>query len=81
MPKKIIHVAQDAIRRNTKEGTNDPAIIIRDYKGATRAHEVDLVLPDGRAIGCMVYRPHDPRPCGARRWIELDTEVCHAVPR
>lgn len=78
--KQIIHVAQDAIRRNAKDGTNDPAIIIRDYKGSTRHHEVELMTPDGRVVAKMVYSPHKPLDCGARLWIELDTDVCSAVP-
>jgi hypothetical protein len=77
--KQILHVAQDAIRRNTKEGTNDPAIIVRDYKGAERAHEVALMV-EGREVGRFVYRPHKPLSCGARLWLEVDTHLLTLVP-
>ncbi len=77
--KQIIHVAQDAIRRNAKNGTNDPAIIIRDYRGVERANEINLVLIDGTVVGKFVYRPHSPLSCGARLWLELDTSVCTAA--
>lgn len=74
--KKIIHVAQDAIRRNMKTGGNEPALIVRDYRGAERYHELQLVV-DGKVIGTFKYQPHDPLPCGARVWLELDSEICH----
>lgn len=77
--KQILHVAQDAIRKNAKHGTNDPAIIIRDYKGGERAHEAALVV-DGREVGRFVYRPHKPLGCGARLWLQVDTDVCQIIP-
>lgn len=77
--KQIVHVAQDAIRKNTKEGTNDPAIIVRDYKGVERANEVELRDIRGNVLAKFVYRPHEPLSCGARLWLELDTDVCVAV--
>lgn len=81
MAKHIIHVAQDAIRKNTKEGTIDPPLIIRNYKGSTRHHEIDLVLADGTIVGSFIYSPHDPLSCGARVWLTLDDKVCKAVPK
>jgi hypothetical protein len=76
--KQILHVAQDAIRKNAKHGTNEPAIIIRDYKDGKRVHEAALVV-DGREVGRFVYRPHKPLSCGARLWLEVDTDVCQIV--
>lgn len=81
MRKQIIHVAQDAIRRNTKEGTNDPAIILRDGSTPSRHHSLDLVLNDGTVVGTFVYQPHDPLSCGARVWLALEPGVVRAVPR
>ena len=80
MTKQIIHVAQQAIQKNRRDGTDDPAIIIRTGSKSQRVHELDLVV-DGKVIGQMVYRPHDPLSCGARLWLELDTDVCRAVPK
>jgi hypothetical protein len=71
--KQILHVAQCVIASNRKNGTNEPAIIVRNYKGAKRAHEVELVH-DGNVVGRFVYRPHDPLPCGARLWFESNSE-------
>jgi hypothetical protein len=77
--KQILHVAQDAIRKNAKHGTNDPAIIIRNYKSGQRTHEAALMV-DGREVGRFVYRPHKPLGCGARLWLEVDTDVCEIIP-
>lgn len=78
--KQILHVGRQTIASNARHGTNEPAIICRTYKGAERHHEVEFVTKDGTVVGKMVYRPHDPLPCGARLWIELDTDVCEARP-
>lgn len=80
MAKQIIHVAQQAIQKNRRDGTDEPAIIIRTGSKSQRVHELDLVV-DGKVIGQMVYRPNDPLSCGARLWLELDTDICQAVPK
>lgn len=53
-----------------KDGGNRPAIIVRNYKGATRHHEVDL--GNGTKI---VHRQNNPLSCGARVWIETENQV------
>lgn len=75
--KQIIHVAQEAIRKNDAE---HPPIIVRDYKGTARYNEVELTLADGMVVGKFVYRPSEPLSCGARLWLELNTDVCTARP-
>ncbi len=71
--KTILHVCQQTIRRNRKNGTNDPPIIIRTYKGASRAHTVKINGP------CeLKHSPHKPLKCGARVWIETEAEVIGA---
>ncbi len=78
--KQIVHVAQDAIRRNAKNGTADPAIIVRDGGSSSRHHEVEVVLNDGTVVGKFVYQPHDPLACGARLWFEVNKEVARVQP-
>jgi len=73
--KKIIHVNQHKIRKNTKEGTDEPVLTIKTYKSNEYAHEAIMKTKDGVIIGKVVYRPHKPLSCGARVWIELDTDV------
>jgi hypothetical protein len=68
----IIHVAQDAIRKNAKHGTDDPAIIVRENsRKSARHHQVELRDEAGRLLGTFKYQPHEPLRCGARVWLEL----------
>lgn len=71
----IIHVAQAAIVKNRKEGTNDPAIIVRSGGKSARHHEVELRAADGTLVGTFIYSPHKPLPCGARLWLSLEPGV------
>ena len=72
--KKIIHVNQHKIRKNTKNHTSEPVLTIKTYKENLYAHEAVLKAKDGKEIGRVVYRPHKPLSCGARVWIEFQTE-------
>lgn len=73
--KKIIHVNQHKIRYNTKNGTDDPVLTVKTYKENNYAHEAVLKTKDGEEIARVIYRPHKPLSCGARVWVEIDTEV------
>lgn len=71
--KKIIHVNQNVIKRNTKHGTDEPCLTVKTYKKNQYAHEA-ILKKDGVVIGKVVYNPHKPLSCGARVWIEFDTD-------
>jgi len=58
------------IRSNKKNGTNDPVITVKTYKSNTYGHEVDIL-----GNSKVVYSPDKPLSCGARVWIETDSEV------
>ena len=68
--KKRIHINQHNIKFNQKHGTNKPVITVKTYKDNTYAHEVDIL--GGSKV---IYRPSKPLSCGARVWIETDSEV------
>ena len=68
--KTIIHVNQHVIKANAKNGTNDPAITVKDYLSTRYAHRVVVNGPSE-----IVYTPHDPLSCGARCWIETQAPV------
>ena len=68
--KKRIHVNQHNIKFNQKYGTNKPVITVKTYKNNNYAHEV-AILGESKVI----YRPDKPLSCGARVWIETDSEV------
>jgi hypothetical protein len=68
--KTIIHVNQHIIKANTKNGTNLPALTVKNYKQTINCHEVEF--PAG---GKVIHSPDKPRSCGARVWIETYGEV------
>lgn len=68
--KKIIHVNQHVIKSNTRFGDNEPAITVKTYKDNFYAHDVEILGPSE-----MIYRPHKPLNCGARLWIETESDL------
>jgi hypothetical protein len=67
--KTIIHVNRQKIAQNLKYGRNDPAIIVRNYKGSKNAHNVEVLGPS------RIIHSEKPLSCGARVWIETQAEV------
>jgi hypothetical protein len=72
--KKIIHVNQHKIRANAKNGTNDPVLTVKTYKDNNYAHEA-VILHDGVVVARVIYSKDKPLSCGARVWIETDTDI------
>ena len=68
--KTIIHVNQHKIKRNAKTGEREPVLTCKTYKSNDSAHEVMI---DGPCR--IIYRPNKPLSCGARVWIETESEV------
>jgi hypothetical protein len=72
---KRIHVDQHAIRRNKREGTNLPPISVKTYKSNDKANEVRIIDDNGNEVAKIIYSPSKPLSCGARVWIETNSEV------
>ena len=68
--KTVIHVNQHKIRSNIKNKRNDPVITVKTYKSNDNTHEVNI-NGDSR----VVYKPNDPLSCGAKVWVETESEV------
>lgn len=68
--KTIIHVNQHIIKSNRVKGENNPPLIARTYKGSKNAHEIEILGPSK-----IINSPHKPLSCGARVWIETESEV------
>lgn len=68
---KIININRNIINSNTKNGTSEPPIIVRTKtKRLGVASELTIEGP------CkIIYSPHKPLKCGARLWIETESEV------
>lgn len=72
--KTIVHVNQHVIKANAKSGDRDPVLTVKTYKDNTYAHEVEINGP------CrIIYSPDKPLSCGAKVWIETQSEVVPIV--
>jgi hypothetical protein len=72
--KTLVHVNQHVIKANSKSGARDPVLTVKTYKDNTYAHEVHINGP------CkVVYSPDKPLSCGAKVWIETQSEVIPVV--
>lgn len=71
--KKIIHVNQHVIRANKKNGSTDPVLTVKTYKDNTYAHEAVIRTKTGEEVARVVYSPDKPLSCGARVWVETET--------
>lgn len=68
--KTIVHVNQHKIKSNAKTGSREPVLTVKTYKSNRYGHEVEIKGP------CkVVYSPDKPLACGARVWIETESEV------
>ena len=68
--KTIIHVNQHVIKANLKNGANDPVLTGNTYKSNDYCHEVEILGPSR-----VIHSPNKPLSCGARVWIETESEV------
>jgi len=65
----IIHVHQQRIRDNRRDGTNLPVIRVQEGSKTTFYHEIEI------APGCKVVYRKKPLNCGARVWLEVDSYI------
>lgn len=68
--KTIVHVNQKVIKNNKKTGRTDPVLTVKTYKTNQYGSSVTIHGPSK-----IVYRPDRPLSCGARVWIETQSEV------
>ena len=68
--KTRIHVNQHKIRSNKKHNLNEPVITVKTSKSNTYASEVEIKGPSK-----VIYSPDKPLSCGAKVWIETESEV------
>ena len=68
--KKRIHVNQHIIRSNKKNDEREPVLTVKTYKSNDYCHEAIIDGPSK-----VIYSPDKPLPCGARVWIETDSEI------
>ena len=64
-----IHINQHVIRSNKKHNKREPVITCKTYKSNDYAHRVKINGPSE-----VIYSPDKPLSCGARMWIECDSD-------
>lgn len=67
---KIIHINRNIIQKNAKLGEVNPVCRVEENGAVRYCMEVIINGPSR-----MIYRPNNPRPCGAKLWIETDADV------
>ena len=73
--KTVIHVNQAIIRANKRKGEENPVLTVKTYKDNRYGHQAVILDKEGDEIARVVYRPDKPLSCGARVWIETESEV------
>ena len=68
--KTKIHINQHIIKSNHKNNKRDPVITVKTYNSNNYGHQVDILGPSK-----VIYSPDKPLSCGAKVWIETDSEV------
>jgi Tfp pilus assembly ATPase PilU len=67
---KRIHVHQQIVRTNVKQGTDTPSVTVQWRGKSYKARDV-IVRGESR----VMQRMHAPLSCGARIWIETTEEI------
>lgn len=65
-----ISINRHRLRSNQETGAKEPVIRICSDSGAVHTREAHI-----KGESRVVYRPEGPQTCGARAWIETDSEV------
>ena len=73
--KTVIHVNQHVIKKNVRDGSQEPVLTVKTYKQNVYGHEAILFDAEGREVARVIYRPEKPLSCGARVWIETHNPV------
>ena len=70
--KTYIHVNARLVRKNIDAGLEErePVLTVKTYKSNNYCNRVDINGPSR-----VVYSPDKPLGCGARVWIETESEV------
>lgn len=67
---KIIHINRNIIQQNAKNNQSLPVCRIQEGKETKYGMEVIIHGPSQ-----LVYRPDAPLACGAKLWIETESEI------
>lgn len=79
--KTVIHVNQHNIKHNSKCDLSERKSVLtcKTYKDNTCCNELVITDDNGKIIAKVIYRPDNPLSCGAKVWIESDTNNVRIV--
>lgn len=74
--KQYIHINQHEIKANIKRPVEEqkPVITCKTYKSNEYYNNVKI-MHEGVCVAEVKYSPNKPLSCGARVWVELNTDV------
>lgn len=68
--KTIIHINKNLKQSDDKHGSMRPVCRVEVEGETWYGSSVDILGPSS-----MIYKPDEPRKCGAKLWIETDSDV------
>ena len=68
--KRLIHINRNVIQHNAKYNKTLPVCRIQEGKKTRYGQEVEIHGPSK-----MVYKPESPLRCGAKLWIETESDI------
>lgn len=72
--KTRIYINKHIVKQNERSLEKLPPISISTYKGIDRAYEVEI-----KGCSKIIYNNAKPLKCGARIWIECDSNDVHKL--
>jgi hypothetical protein len=71
-PVFYVSVHSMTIRRNKKNKTHDPPILVRRGKNgkSVATHRVDILDQNGTVVASIIYAPNNPLKCGAVVYVQ-----------
>ncbi len=76
--KHRIHINKSIIASNAKHGENKPAITTKNYRENRYGYRADIHDKEGNVVASVIQADGEkvkPLSCGARVWIETESEV------
>ena len=73
--KSVIYVNERRQRSNRKNGTKDPCLAVKTYKGVAYGHEVVIVDDDGVEVARIVLRKSSGNDVVEKLWVETNLGV------
>ena len=78
MAKLRLHINQHNIRKNNNKQQGQtllPVITAKTYKENNYYHSVSITdIDTGKEFAKVIYSPNAPLNCGAKVWIEMDSD-------